>query len=350
MVPMKLKKLYELYAKVALNKLGYVGGQIEITSKCFQHCRGCISWKQDPVMFTLEQLQTACNQLALFDTFEHLTLTGGDPKTWEPLDDFLMWFDRQQFKFKLQLNTALARPIRDVQLWRDVVYGFKVSMDACTNETYQKIRHDPENTPQTIMQRCWELSHPRLALNVTVYPENQHEFYDLMLWINKEFQNGLPLRKVMITAAIGSDACRGDQNEEFYSQWEVDKERILENKDITVPNSFSESHDEDELLVRDVCASPELHEVRCWASLLGFHIKPNGDLYPCCIVGGEVSETIEAYKIGNIFEKHISDLYYSVKAIHRYRTNQACRDNCMYKQLQINMTAEQALNTVLALP
>ena len=346
---MKLKKLYELYSKIALNKLGYVGGQIEITSQCFQHCLGCISWKQDTVMFSLEQLQNTCRQLATFTTFEHLTLTGGDPRTWEPLDEFLEWFGMQQFKFKLQLNTALARPIKDVLLWQ-TVYGFKVSMDACTNETYQAIRHDPENTPQTIMERCWELSHPRLALNVTVYPENQHEFYDLMLWINKEYQNGLPLRKVMITAAIGSEACRGDQNEEFYSQWEVDKERILENKDITVPNSFSESHDEDELMVRDVCNSSEILDTRCWAGLLGFHIKPNGDLYPCCIVGGEVSETLEEHKIGNIFSDHIANLYANLCPDYRYARHQACRDNCMYKQLQINITAEQARNTVLALP
>ena len=349
MVPMKLKKLYESYSKIALNKLGYVGGQIEITSKCFQHCRGCISWKQEPIAFTLAQLQRACEQLATFPTFEHLTLTGGDPRTWEPLDEFLRWFNMQNFQFKLQLNTALARPIKDLRLWQ-TLYGFKVSMDACTNETYQKIRHDPENTPQTIMERCWELHHGRLALHVTVYPENQHEFLDLMYWINEEYRVGLPLRKVMITAAIGSDACRGDQNEVFYRKWRADKAHILADPSIAVPNSFSESHDEDELLVREICLDPDILSTRCWASLLGFHIKPNGDLYPCCIVGGEVSETLDEYKLGNVFEDHIANHYSRIQPLAQYGRNQACRHNCMYKQLQINMTAEQASDTVLALP
>lgn len=346
---MKLKDTFKYYAKVATNKLGWVAGQIELTTKCFQHCRGCVSWQQEMKEWTFDQLTNMHSQLSKFPTFEHLTLTGGDPQAWPRLNEFLMYHAAQKSKPKLQINCALARNIKNTNLWRAAIDDIKVSMDAYSNKMFQLMRGDKENTPKTILERCWQLKHPRLAFNITVYPANQCELVGLIRWLNSHYEQGLPIRKIMITAGIGGKEGVNIQNKRFWSQWREDKNFILRDKDITVKTSFHELADEDEGMVRDICNTPEIENVHCWASMLGFHIKPNGDLYPCCIVGGEVAETLEEFKIGNVFEEDLKTLYAKLTPQLHYK-KAVCRENCMYKQLQLNTICEEASKTVLSLP
>lgn len=348
---MKLKNSFAYYAKIATNQLGWVGGQIEVTTKCFQRCRGCVSWAQEKVEWSLGQLINVYQQLDNIVTFEHLTLTGGDPQSWEPLDDFIQW--RLQTyginpKIKLQINTAMTQDIKDMALWRIGVNDFKVSMDACTESTFKRIRGDNKRTPQGIMNRCIILKHESLAFNVTVYPENQSELVQLIQWVNDHYQAGMPIRKIMITAGIGD--LKGLQNESFWNKWRNDKQTILQQSNITVPTSFHEEFDEDGEMVRQVCNQKKLDTVHCWASIIGFHIKADGALYPCCIAGGEVSATEKEYEIGNVKIDTLQYLYNGIKPTLRYKTKKYCRENCMYKQLQINIISEQANKITLALP
>ena len=343
----RLKKDFAYYAKIASNKLGWVAGQVELTSQCFQHCRGCLSCQKPIGTMCVDMLMNLHRQLRLFSTFEHLTLTGGDPQAWPPLNEFLKWHITQQSKFKLQINTAMTRDVEDSNLWCTAINDIKVSMDACTEKTFRLIRGDKENTPETIIDRCWQLKHPRLAFNITVYPENMDELCKLVCWLNAQYKLGLPIRKIMITAGIGGK--KGLQDEHFWEAWQNSKKCILADSNITVQTSFHEFSDEDEWLVRKICNAPETQSVRCWASLLGFHIKPNGDLYPCCIVGGEVAETLEEFKVGNISEQSLQSLHRKCEPELHYE-KAVCRENCMYKQLQINTITEEASKVVLSLP
>lgn len=346
---MKLKNQFGYYAKIAIRRLGWVAGQLELTTKCFQHCRGCMSHEQSPQEFSLMNLVKVYNQLAAIPTFEHLTLTGGDPQAWLPLDAFLkIHLHNSNTKMALQLNCALTQPIKDATLWCEAVTDFKISLDGCTVKTYQRIRGDKSMTPRIVMDRCWELDSPGIAFNITVYPENLFELYDLVRYIDSHHQQGMPMRKVMITAGIGDR--RGTQGMEFHNEWLRQKQLILADETICVHTSFHELWDEDELLVRDVCEKSEMRFVRCWAGMLGFHIKPDGTLYPCCIVGGEVSETIQKFKIGNVHAETLKELYEKCKPHTRYKDESVCRNNCMYKQLQINMITQQASKITLALP
>ncbi len=346
---MRLKKEFAYYAKIALNRLGWIAGQVELTTKCFQRCRGCMSWQQPHKEFTLDQLKIACQQLVSFPTFEHLTLTGGDPQAWSSLNEFFRWYIAVKPQFKLQINCAMTQPIKNRWLWREALSDIKVSMDSCNEKIYQLIRGDKKTTPQMIMDRCWKLDHPRLAFNVTVYPENQIGLVDLIYNLNWHHQQGLSIRKVMITAGIGSEARKGNQDKNFWDIWQKHKKIILSDKNIAINTSFHELHDEDELMVRDICSLQGIKSVHCWSSLLGFHAKPNGDLYPCCIVGGEVAETLEEFKVGNIFESNLKELYPTLTSQLHYK-KEVCRDNCMYKQLQLNLITEQASEVILSLP
>ena len=132
---MKIRDDILLYGKMAQQELGYVAGQIEITSKCFQNCKYCRSPITGKFLghFRLQQLQNFVDDLCTqFPMFEHLTLTGGDPQAWHDLDEFLDWWNMPQMldKINLQVSTALARDVEDPDLWRSAIKNLRVSIDA----------------------------------------------------------------------------------------------------------------------------------------------------------------------------------------------------------------------------
>ena len=51
-------------------------------------------------------------------------------------------------------------------------------------------------------------------------------------------------------------------------------------------------------------------QILCHINKFHAHIKRNGDVYPCCMSGGEVGQSLQDYfKLGNIFKEDIKDIY-----------------------------------------
>jgi len=272
--------------------------------------------------------------------FEHFTLTGGDPQAWQDLDEFLDWWNIPSGidNVDLQVSTALARDVEHPDLWRTAIKDLRVSIDASEDETYQRIRGDEENTCNTILARLVTLNHPNLAIIVTVYPDNIGELLPLIFSLDNLYRKGLPMRKIIVMAGIGIPL-----NEEFWSCWRRTKQFVGNN--MQVATSFAD----DIIAVRAQCNSPVVNNVHCWASKLGFHIKPNGDVYPCCLIGGEAIEVQKEFLMGNIFEQDLIDIYNSYTPT-RYEMKPICREVCQFKQLQINQAGEYARKIKLAIP
>jgi len=340
---MQIRNDLKYYGKIASDKLGYVAGQIEVTTKCFQHCRGCSSWHDSLQEFSLQKIKKVYLDLCEFKTFEHLTLTGGDPQAWTFLNEFLEWHLKQNKKPKLQISTAMTQNISEISLWQHAIDDVRVSLDAYSGSMYHYIRGDKENSPSKIIDKCWELRHPNLAFIITVYPENQCELCDLVILLNEHAKKGLSIRKIIIMAAIGEKS--GKQERDFWNKWEHDKCAIMHNDDYIIPTNFSD----DIQKVRHFCNLEEAKNVRCWSGRIGFHIKADGALYPCCLVGGEALKTNKAFCIGNVFEKSLQELYDKYIPTFFYQT-EICRKICQYKQLQINLIGEQASKICLSMP
>lgn len=339
---MKLRGDILLYGKLAQQQLGWVAGQVEITSACFQNCKYCSSWKTGKYYghFKLQQLQNFVDDLCTqFPMFEHLTLTGGDPQAWHDLDEFLDWWNIPQVldRVNLQVSTALARDIENPELWRTAIKDLRVSIDASSDETYQKIRGDKENNCNIILARLITLRHPNLAIIVTMYPDNILELLPLLSILNL-YRHDLPMRKIIVMAGIGVNL-----DEKFWHRWRLTKNWAEIN--LQVPTSFAD----DIISVRAECESSVINNVRCWASKIGFHVKPNGDIYPCCLVGGEAIEVQKEFKMGNVFEDELLDIYKRYQPI-KYGMKPICKEICQYKQLCINLAGELASKTKLAIP
>ncbi len=346
---MKLRDDIVLYGKLAAAELGYSTCRIEVTSGCFQKCRGCVSWRDHAnrkmnASLNLTKVQELIIELCRFSAFEHLTFTGGDPQAWFPINDFLRWWTRgfNHSGVRFQISTALAKPISEPELW-NCVDRYLISLDAASPEIYSKMRGDRDNNMQTILEHAKVLTEPQLGFMITVRKENQCEVVSVIQCLDRMYRTSMPnIRKVQVLASIGS--LKGDLDNKFWDKWQTDKEFIA--KTIDVPVSFC---DEDIVETREICAAKETESIQCWTSRLSAHIKPNGDVYPCCLIGGEAIDIHESFKLGNIFENSLKKIYQSYPAKQNYR-NVFCKKVCQYKQLQINLAGGKAAGTILSIP
>lgn len=359
-LPFKIRPDIQAYAKLASRPGNLVAGQVELTSKCFQKCAMCESWRDDLSgvqrgTWTLEQLKRLCLELGEYPTFEHLAFTGGDPQYWPHLGSFLEWFraNRRSMKFSIQLNTALTQDLNpsEAELWRDVVRDVRVSLDAATERTYQLMRGDKRD-PVEIVCRMANLDHPRMATNTCVTTKNIGEVESILELLSAwSARTGFPrhhpfVRKAMFLAVIGDrDQLKAGDEKRFWESYELLK--CLPKHYPLVPTSFQE----DVAGVREFLASEEAKDLKCYAGYSTFHVKANGDWYPCCLTGGEAIATYSEFRMGNFFEDSLAEILGKFKAEGHYGcADKPCAKICQYKQLSLNLAAAGADGEILAMP
>lgn len=334
------------YAKMAANKVGYIAGQMELTSDCSQRCAFCDSWRSHVKgtirgtlsVFTINEILT---QLNLMPTFEHLSFTGGEPQDWKDPADPDFGFEQllriialQNLKFSLQVNTTLIHHM-DANLWRRVLSRVRVSLDGIKRETYKRLRGD-DRDPEEIIARMEFLAHPGLATMTCVSDGNIDEVPAIIKRLNKM---QTPPRKAMFLAVLGADVKPGF--------WEKYKEL----KKVESPN-VQTSFQEDVVAVRAFCDSIEAERIPCYAGGITFHIKCNGDVYPCCLVGGEAIKTQEHMKLGNITQGDttLASIHKKYKALCFYHKGSPCSQVCQWKQLHVNRIAHTSKKVTLTMP
>lgn len=333
-----------MYAKMAQRKAGYIAGQVELTSECSQHCIACDSWRSHVKGTIKGTLYTATilslvKQLNAMPTFEHLSFTGGDPQDWhDPIcsfigfEDLLCAIKLEKPKFSLQVNTALIKPV-NVKVWNENLQRVRVSLDSIRRETYCRLRGD-DRDPEEILERMEELAHPGLATMTCVSDGNIDEIPEIIARLNR-MKN--PPRKAMFLAVLGMEV-----NPYFWKKYELFKKIEV--------NRIQLSFQEDVMAVREFCDSPGALQVPCYTGGITFHIKCNGDVYPCCLIGGEAVKTQEHMKIGNIIQGPLSKIQEEYEARCFYKKGGPCSEVCQWKQLMINRIAHAAKDVILTMP
>jgi len=345
---MKLYPEYAVYGTLAAEGVGWVAGQLELTTACFQNCAFCRS-KTDPASQAIaseKQVDKLLHELAMLPYFHHLSLTGGDPQAWEPLERLLYGYLKEGLDeaFSLQMNTVVARPIRDPGLWKEALRNVRVSLDAATSSTYQKVRGVRGWSPAFLLEQLQRLQHPRLAFICTASDLNVDELSDIVHLLEYMAEKGLVIRKVIFLPAMGVE-----HSPVFWRKFQAFQ---TDHAGVTLPfetNLAAESP----LTVRTYLDNPEGSSVRCYAGSVGFHIKSNGDLYPCCLVGGEAVETCQSLRVGNVWGTPLISLQqdaHEYRGLHYADSQLPCREICQWKQLQINLAGTLAEVQHLTLP
>ena len=324
---MLLRDDIKFYGKYARYGASYVAGQLELTTRCFQRCAHCQSWREAEgahAEWSLEDAKGLLMQLCEMH-FEHLSFTGGDPQAWPHLPALLAWF---QGRYALQISTALMRDLEpaEAKLWREKVADVRVSLDAASLEGYEAMRGVAAD-PLQILDRLRALQHPRPATMTTVSEANIDEIPRIVSLLS-----GMNLRRAMFLPALGVE-----HSQEFWLRYR-DLTRVYSSMHWT---SFNET----------VAFAAMPSETKCWVRNISFHIKANGDLYPCCLVGGEAITTDERFRLGNVHQNQLRDIRARTFPVACYgRTGMPCDAICQYKQRQMNAAAEAAGAVRLSMP
>lgn len=333
----------QLYAKMATNGLGYVAGQVEVCSACGQKCKYCFSRDEHLAgtmrgTWKLEQLIKLLDELDEIPTFEHLAFTGGDPIVYPYLAELLAHVRAERAKgrygFSLQANTALTLDPKQPELWSEF-RDLRVSLDGVEDSFYQEMR-GVQVPVATILERCRALDHPRLAFNATIGPANIiHAETMLNKMIEWKESGWLNFRKFNLLPVLGHDN----------PPWMWAKWKRLNGMEW--PEWISLGSE----------ARPPLEpNTRCWVPKITFHMKANGDVYPCCLAGGEALQTQTEFCMGNWWNDGIHVREYAKKWVAQklYAAvdgqPSVCWKICQWKQATFNQIAEEASQVQLAMP
>lgn len=323
------------YTQLAILNPRWISVQIELTSDCDQTCAGCDSWlehKRNPQQMDLNWLVPLLWDLQTTGC-QHVAFTGGDPVAWPSLPEFLKTDGAWPKKMRFTLNTALTRDL-DWRLVRKRFSRVRVSLDAATDETYKKCRGKVAEL-QPVLRRLRAMAHPGLSTLTTIYPRNVREISDILVLLQKEVEAGLQLLKASFNLGIGPRSGNLIYNE-VHSEYASWREKIGE-WNLPFETSFSI---EDGLANREWCAGDDAVGVRCWTGAISAHIKPNGDVYPCCLAGGEALATQQDLRCGNVFQSSLRTIQANYVPSHDYKKHHFCRESCQVKQATFNQLAE----------
>lgn len=332
-----------LYAKMAQYSLGYVAGQVEVCSACGQKCLYCFSRDEHLAgsmrgTWKLEKLIQLCDELNELPMFEHLALTGGDPIVYPFLGEFLEHVQSKraqgEYRFHLQANTAMTLDPKRPELWKEF-NDLRVSLDGVDDKHYQQMR-GVNVAVETVLDRCRALNHPRLAFNATVGPANiMHAEQMLKQMIEWKESGHLNFRKFNVLPVLGHDN----------PAWMWKRWRNL--NEMELPDWISLGSEKRPYL------DPE---TRCHVPKISFHLKANGDVYPCCLAGGEALQTQTEFCMGNWWNDGIHINEYSKKWIAQKLyadvngEKSVCWKICQFKQASFNQICEDGFNHALSMP
>ena len=326
-----------LYAKLAQYAPGYVCGQLELTSRCLQRCPMCASWRDsepqgEMPMRTIVDLFHELNQLR---TFEHLSLTGGDPQCYP----FLEAVAKHPRKFQLQLTTAMmAMP----KPWYEHFDRIRVSFDAVDPLMHKAMRGVYRAFPTTALEYLEGID-TEVSTLTTVNEHNIDAVPQIL-----EFLTDYSFRNNRFRRAIFLLEIRDDLPQDVIDTFQ---EYTLQSRMWNLNTSFGESPIHAALMRNSALT----RDCRCYVGDVSFHIKCNGDVYPCCLIGGEAIPTVTEMKIGNIGKEEIEGMFglqwtHTHRPANYYKNQPECRKVCQWKQVTFNTMVKEAIDVRLAMP
>jgi MoaA/NifB/PqqE/SkfB family radical SAM enzyme len=337
------------YASQLRSPMGYVAGQVELTSACEQQCGSCQSWLDhrsgaERGEWGLQALQQFHWDLQHLPTFETLALTGGDPQSYPRLDEFLEYHLHEGSPFRLRMNTALPKPIPDPSLWKEALFDVRVSLDGVDRDYYRKMR-GVNTDPRDVIDRMVILRHPRLSTLTCVSQKNIDHVPEIVDHLSRLRQDipfrkaiFIPIRDMNDKALIQLDL----RPDDYQRKWS-DLQEAFGGLDWC---SFGEQVAEGELA--------KFKGVKCYVSGITFHAKANGDVYTCCLMGGEAIATRREFRLGNLHENNIEAIWY--EAMTRMPKNvyddpeSPCTKICLWKQATMNLIGHETQDVSLAMP
>lgn len=266
--------------------------QVESTNYCNLHCTFC---QRDNIESKFEHMDPAKLEKIL-DEFKprFLNLGGdGEPLLNPHVGELISLAKARGCTVNFASNGTVLGKVAD-KLIDSELDLLKISIDASTPETYQKIRNSDDhekivNNIRLLQERKKErgVTKPKLRFNVVVCSENVHELADIA---SLAHELGVPTINYKTLDVVGQE-----EGCEDIAEGVVNDDRLLDNYKIALERAKTLKVSTNlEYLIRrydDYKVRYSMENVRdgnldrkvhCMIPWISTYVKVNGDLAPCC--------------------------------------------------------------------
>lgn len=249
--------------------------------KCNMHCAHCSNLSLTPkertlTLSDLHDFAVQADRLGL----AQFTISGGEPLTFDNLDDIILALDPQKFHIGMSTNGLLLSFERAKHLKELGLDKVKISLDSINEDVYNQTRRQ-KGTYEKAIQALFNAQKAGLQTNIQTVISHQNCITEdterLAKFAN---ENGFSL-DIMIAKAVG--------------RWEGKEEVLITKEDndylMNLRNKYPMVHKD---------TFPTYGENRgCCAVTNNLHLTKYGDILPCGFIH---------ISIGNIFEESLEEI------------------------------------------
>lgn len=257
---------------------------IEIGNACYAKCTTCEIPNQKSEQMTMDQYIRVISVLNKIGT-KKVRLTGNEPLTNKLLGKFIEY--AQSMSIEVDVLTTLLAPV--TRIIDDYAKADKLRVSLSNvGDLYQ----DYFNVPHwdrfvRNLEYLNSITNKTIHTNCTLYKGNATEEAAINII---EFMNYMVTHGMKIHGAFFHSLHYGDHKPD-YDQYAV----------TDMYNFLLEKH---ALFTYDTVAGLVTHKMsKCNVAGKKMYIKTNGDMYPCCMGGGELGQdTYDELKLGNAYD------------------------------------------------
>jgi len=299
--------------------------QLEISNSCVAKCVTC-KYRDQKITSekTSEDIIKIINDMAK-KGLRAIRLTGGEPIIAPGFPEIVNCCIDNKLKTSIT-TTLLTEKISHISLLKNM--NVKLSL-SCVEDEYKNFFQIDNNWFKLVKRNLDILRNlkKRFSVNYTIFDKN-YSVSSIEKFVN--FINPYHPNYVTFFPALN-----------YKEVPEKIQKEIVENfKKLSSIMKFKSNA---RTIEKHFIRRKERKNIVCHINKFHAHIKRNGDVYPCCMSGGEIGqELLDMFKMGNIFEEDIQTIYernYDMFKGKNLANNPICKE-CTQRYLMINYDYE----------
>lgn len=274
-----LKVFFIAIWKPVENKINPIHLQVEPTNACNMNCKMCVRSKYSGSIFYLS-----------FNIFKKLmdiikpvkvNLTGNGESTLnKDIISMINLCRERGIYVYLNTNLLISKQMME-KLVESNISLIKISLDASTSKTYQKIRQNPffkkilKNFKYlNKLRNIYTHSRTYIRINTVLMPENKDELCGILKMGKENKADVVVVKPLCFYGNVNEDK---KYYKNFYSKYNIFKNAINYGDNIGMKNNIKEFYKE----VKSI-SNGYYNKGKCLMPWISSYICSNGDVLPCC--------------------------------------------------------------------
>lgn len=283
--------------------------QLEVTEKCYTKCAMCKRWeKKDKDVLDFETTKKFLNDFEKLGG-ETIRFTGGEPLTYPEFAEF----EKLNPSLKYTITTTLVtKDKKKLEAIANRFTGVKVSFSGA-GDMYEKIHGVDyyENVVRNLGYLVKKGVKPTIALVLNSINLENLDWVDRYINVMHLIRPG----RITITLDLFEEERGKKEIKEFYKKFEK------------CPVKYTQSPFHNQKIGKN------LKKMKCIVPYIHWHVKASGEVYPCCMTGGEIGQELDKNMLlGNIKEQSLEEIFNKGKEFAKiddiYNKFKICKEQC----------------------